>query len=227
MTTYKKIVTAEPGMILGPNSKTIIGTCTAYQDPATAWKSKIHRLISGENPEGARIVTLSELQKRSQIERNISFLKEDVLLGIEAEEVEIEVEIPHGWVNLQDGKFLYRWYGKYMPDLLFINAIPEHNWQEVDFREFNLGPIGDLRQIRGRYFKTQKGANAFEASSQGPHVLLGDNWGGSFNSYRGENSPKAQDCLYQRLASSNRGGSGTTFSVVPIGYKAEYSVNEL
>lgn len=227
MTTYKKIVTAEPGMILEPNSKTVVGTCTAYQDPATPWKSIIYRLISGENPEGARIVTLSELQKRSQIARKISSLKEDVLLGIEAEEVEIEVEMPNGWVKLQGGKFLYRWYGKYMPDLLFISSTPEYNWEEVDFREFNLAPIRDLHLIQGRYFKTKKGVGAFEASNEGPHLLLADNWGGSFNEYRGENSPKTQDCLFQRVASSNRGGSGTTFSVVPIGYKAEYSVNEL
>lgn len=225
MDSYKKTIAAEAAFVT--LDKKVVGVCTAYKNPVTPWKSVLHRLISGENPEGAQIITLSELQKRSQIERNLSPLKEEELLGIEAEELEIEVEIPHGWVKLQDGKFLYKWYGKYMPDLLFISSIPEHNWESVDFRVFNLGPIGDLHQIRGRYFKTQKGADAFEASSQGPHVILCDNWGGAFNSYRGENSPKFSDCLYQRVASSNGGGAGNTFSVVPFSYKAEYSVNEL
>lgn len=227
MSTYKKTVMAEPAFII-KEKKEIVGVCTAYQDPGLGWGKHIHRLISGEHPEGAHIVTtISELQKRSQIESPIKITQ---LESITWDFVEIELPVPAGWVKLEEKKWLYKWYGKYMPNLLFINYIPEHVWFYAEAWEYNLPRIPDLRQIRGRYFKTAKGADAFDASNasnEGLHLLLSDNWGGAFNNYRGQNSPDPKDCLYQRVASSNGGGAGTTYSVVPFGYKNQISIDDL
>lgn len=224
--TYKKTVMAQPGFVTVKNQ--IVGICTAYEDPTTSWKNILHRLISGEHPEGAHIVTTRIIEGRTQIERQLHHKTDtSVLEGIAWDFVEIELPVPAGWVRLEEKKWLNKWYGKYMPNLLFINYIPEHVWFFTEPWEYNLGKITDLRVIRGKYFKTAKGADAFEASNDGPHLLLSDNWGGAFNNYRGQNSPDPKDCLYQRVASSNGGGSGTTFSIVPFGYKNKISIDNL
>ena len=216
---------AEPALIV-KDKKEVIGICTAYQDPGLGYGKHIHRMISGGHVDGAHIWTISELQKRSQIEKNLSLIKETEIENILWDFVEIELPIPSGWVKLEEKKWLNKWYGKYAPNLLFINYIPEHQWFFTEPWEYNLNKMTDLRVIRGKYFKTAKGADAFEASNVGPHLLLADNWGGAFNNYRGQNSPDPKDCLYQRIASSNGGGAGTTYSVVPFGFKAQYDIND-
>jgi hypothetical protein len=224
--TYKKTIMAQPGFISVKGE--IVGVCTAYQDPNTSWKNVLHRLISGECPEGAHIVTKRLVEGRTQIERQLHHKTDSsVLDSITWDFVEIELPIPAGWVKLEEKKFLYKWYGKYMPNLLFMNYIPEFEWFFTESWEYNLGRISDLRKIQGRYFKTAKGADAFEASNEGPHFLLADNWGGPFNQYRGQNSPDPKDCFYQRVASSNGGGSGTTYSIVPVTFKNQISIDDL
>lgn len=222
---YKKTIMAEPGFVT--LDRQVVGVCTAYQEP-NGWKYLLHRLISGAHPEGSRIVTKSSLNSLSQIERNLHFIRDTSALDeIEQEVITIELAVPPGWVKLNGGKFLYKWYGKYMPNILYLNNVPEWEWELTKGSAYNLGAIPDLSMIRGKYFKTAKGADAFEADNNGEHVLLSDNWGGSFANYWGENSPRREDCLYQRLAASNAGRSGTTFSIVPFGYKATHDIDEL
>lgn len=142
-------------------------------------------------------------------------------------EVQLEVPVPDDWVVLNDGSFLKKDYGKYRTNLLIINDVPELNFVETSSKEFNLDLIPKLTFIKGDYFVTKKGADAFRIKADGKHLLLCDNWGGAFNSYRGGNSPDADECLYQRRASSNGGGSGNTFSIVEEGFKRSISIDDL
>src|SRR5690625_2396908 len=88
------------------------------------------------------------------------------------------------WIKLNDGKFLLKNYGKYKPSLLIISDKTEINYEKIPPQEFNLDK-GDLTFIRGTFFVTKQGANAFRIEEKGNLLLLRDDWGGAFNRYRG------------------------------------------
>lgn len=144
--------------------------------------------------------------------------------------------------TMTNGDFIINHYGKYASGLgIIVGKNDSHIgpygedrcirlFQEVDRRsksEFNLGD-GPLDSLRGKFFVSKKGTKLFKADPNGPHVLLRDDWGGGFNSYRGGKLPGMDaGALYYRRATSNGGGMGTDWCVVPIDWKQEISEEDL
>lgn len=128
-----------------------------------------------------------------------------------------------GIITLDNGKFLIKKHGKYMPNLSFISDIPYLDWQSIDATALNLAN-GKFDCLRGDYFVSKKGTKCFAVKDNGKHLLLRDDWGGAFNSSRGHNLTEG---LYLRRASSNGGGSGYDYAVVPYGWRHKVSVDDI
>ena len=139
--------------------------------------------------------------------------------------VVVELDVPEGWVQLDDGKFICpkEYFGKYKPDLLIINVFPELVWDRLDGYNLNIDAKG-LVGVRGKFFKTKKGTNAFQVSGHGPHLLVKDSWGGSFNNYKGGELPTNQ--LYHKRASSNGGGSGYDYAIITCDWINNATIND-
>ncbi|NPV12619.1 MAG: hypothetical protein HPY57_12605 [Ignavibacteria bacterium] len=130
----------------------------------------------------------------------------------------------HEWIELEDGKFLRKSWGKYEPNLLVISPIPYMDWESVEGVTFNL-PLKKVEILRGRFFTSKKGSKVFEIlSGDAPHLLIKDSWGGAFEKSRGGVLPT--DGLYYRQASSNGGGQGNDYAVVPKEWKKKVSLDE-
>lgn len=229
MKTYKGTFIATPAIVMEKAPKdNLLGLAYVVRADQFGYDYQIVESISGD-------VTHLEDRKNCWIYPKSygitlgSTLKDYLKLLDEYEDkkVQLEAPVPNDWVMLNDGSFLKKDYGKYRTNLLIINDVPELNFIETSSKEFNLDLIPDLTFVKGDYFVTKKGADAFRIKPDGKHLLLCDNWGGAFNSYRGGNSPDADECLYQRRASSNGGGSGNTFSIVEEGFKRSISIDDL
>lgn len=131
--------------------------------------------------------------------------------------------------------FLFNDIGKYRTGLTFVldssfeldkDGEVVSPIQFVDDREvtdsFNLDLDGDAKILFGDFWKSQKGAPCFrpKAPNQAKHLLVDVRWGGCFNSHRGNwsDDAKAAGALYFRRASSNGGGAGHDYWVLPVGY---------
>lgn len=140
-------------------------------------------------------------------------------------------------VELNEGSFLVKNYGKYNSGLGIIidksddDAIGNERITlfktSFDGSEFNLGNIS-MTGIVGDFFVSKKGTKLFKKKSDGKHVLLRDNWGGSFSSYYGGTLPKVSEgALYFHRASSNGGGCGYDYSVIPKEWRRSISIEDL
>lgn len=133
---------------------------------------------------------------------------------------------PEDSVLLDSGEHLMNKFGKYEPNICFISRLPHIMWRSTTPREYNLSPKCTLKYVRGTYFKSKKkGTNCFRLNENGPHVLLRDDWGGAFEKYRGGNLP--EDQLYYRRASSNGGGCGYDYAVIPLGWRKVISEDDI
>ena len=130
-------------------------------------------------------------------------------------------------ISLNNGKFLINDYGKYASNLSFIHIVPAVQYEHIDKTNLNL-PKGDLDCIYGDYFVSKKGTKCFRIlpKDKANHILIRDDWGGCFNSYRGRTLPK-DDALYYRRAASNGGGSGYDFAIYPKDWKYSLSENDI
>lgn len=145
-------------------------------------------------------------------------------------------------VEMTNGDYLIQNYGKYTSGLgIIVGKNDSHIgpygedqcirlFQEPDRLEksnFNLGS-GTLDSIRGKFFVSKKGTKLFKVDPNGPHLLLRDDWGGPFNKYRGGKLPTMEGgALYYRRASSNGGGIGYDYAVVPAQWRLEISEDDL
>lgn len=127
-------------------------------------------------------------------------------------------------IKLTNGEFLFRDYSKYGCKLAIISPVEEIEWQEASPEDFNL-PTAYLQKMVGEYYVSKKGTKCFHIKEDGPHILLRDPWGGAFNKYRGGNLP--QDNLYFHRASSNAGGCGSDYAVVPKEWVNELDVEDI
>ena len=130
--------------------------------------------------------------------------------------------------KLNDGSWLTQDFGKYRTGLLIIHS-DDIQWDNnISAQDLNIGG-GSISFIRGTYFKTKKGADAFKVDPNGPHKLLRDSWGGCFNSNRGYNLPVdgGPDVLYCRRARSNGGGCGNDYVIVDKDWKKSLSIDDL
>lgn len=130
-------------------------------------------------------------------------------------------------ITLDNGKFLIKDYGKYASGLCFVSDKPKFFWNEIKREDLNLGR-GEYAALYGYYYVSKKGTKCFKLSSklQATHMLLRDNWGGAFNSYRG-NTLVELNHEYHRRASSNGGGTGYDYAVFPIGWRNILSEDDI
>ena len=132
--------------------------------------------------------------------------------------------------------FLVNYFGKYRPNITFIvpkvydldkNGKPINPLHYVEDREvtdnMNLDFDGSASFIFGDFWRSKKGSACFRPKSpmKAKHLLIRVDWGGCFNSHRGNYSDDIRGIdgvLYFRRASSNGGGSGYDYWVLPVGY---------
>jgi hypothetical protein len=132
-------------------------------------------------------------------------------------------------IELTNGEVLCNRFGKYQPNLCFV--LNEDNislgWEDAD-KNYNIDWDGDPVQLRGDFWVSKKGTRCFRPKEDGQHVLIRVDWGGCFNPTRGNEFNTVKDlALYAREASSNGGGSGYNFYVLPYGFRREVSLDEI
>jgi hypothetical protein len=131
------------------------------------------------------------------------------------------------FIKLNEGSFLLNKYGKYQPNISFVlNEEKELDWKTVSSSIFNLSN-GNLSLITGDYWISKKGTNCFSPNEKGKTILLRDNWSGCFNDYMGNQIFKLSNRLYSHRASSNGGGNGCDYVIIPVGTKYEISVEDI
>ena len=128
-------------------------------------------------------------------------------------------------IELQNGKWLWRSYGKYRGNLTYIcpkETSPNNfraNIEIEDIKKYNEQTRhfdGNCEIFFGEYRQNAKGTNVFEFGNKNSHVLIVVDWGGGFSRSRGGQKIKMPDYCYCRVASSNGGGTGTTFYIFPL-----------
>ncbi len=141
-----------------------------------------------------------------------------------------------------DGGFLFNDTGKYRSGLTFvINSSfeldqngevisPIHFVADREVTDsFNLDLDGDARFLFGDFWRSRKGAPCFRPKdpAQAKHLLVRVDWGGSFNRTRGYfgDAVAERGAIYFRRASSNGGGSGYDYWVLPVGYVYQVGTN--
>lgn len=118
-------------------------------------------------------------------------------------------------IKLTSGSYYIPMFGKYKPDLGFIiheSDAPEGVIDKL-FTDSFVYNNKKYHCVYGKYFKSKKGTDMFEVSDNGPHVLIEDEWGGAFNSYRGLKDP--QKAIYCRHKCSHGGGLGVNYFILP------------
>ncbi len=94
---------------------------------------------------------------------------------------------------------------------------------------FNLDLDGEAKILFGDFWISQKGTPCFRPKdpTQAKHLLVRVNWGGCFNRSRGNWGDTAKACgaTYFHRASSNGGGSGYDYWVLPVGYVYQFGTN--
>lgn len=103
------------------------------------------------------------------------------------------------------------------------------DWHSLtkEMPEMNLPHMSSCSYIRGDFFTSKKGTPCFKIKDDGRHVLIRDDWGGAFNSYRGGKLPECPERLFYRRASSNGGGAGYDYGIYPVGYKYAPSIDDI
>jgi len=142
-------------------------------------------------------------------------------------------------ILLNNGKYLVRDYGKYRSGLVWIFPI-DPDVEDVfsyDIREKEKDLIDKiLLQIpydgrvvgvyRGEFRINKKGTRVFEFSKNGKDLLIKIDWGGSFDNTRGVEIDKVENYKYYRHASSNGGGTGYDWLVVPENFSNTLSEDD-
>lgn len=137
------------------------------------------------------------------------------------------VEIPtKNYNKLNNGKYLILDYGKYQSGLCIIHSLPLIEWIKKDSKNFNL-PQGNIEVIYGDFFISKKGTKCFEIKDKknAKHILISDEWGGAFNSYRGRTLP--ENGLYFKRARSNGGGAGVDYAIFDKEWKHSLSIDDI
>lgn len=143
----------------------------------------------------------------------------DELLIVEDGELrKCSIPEPEDHIVLSNGNVLMNKFGKYEPNLCFINTIPHLVWERnIPASKFNLDR-GSFDALKGTFFVSKKGTKCFRIEANGPHILIKEDWGGAFCRDRGRNLPESQ-ALYYRRATSNGGGMGCDYAVYPADWK--------
>lgn len=142
-------------------------------------------------------------------------------------------------IKLDNGKNLLNAFGKYEPNVSFVYSDEDKAWfkwwgdasDPVKQAKLNFNVPkwdGSASFMFGRYWQSKKGTNCFAPSSpeNASHIFVRVDWGGSYAHTRGR--IELQKCIYTRRASSNGGGTGYTYYIVPAdNYANEYSEDDI
>lgn len=133
--------------------------------------------------------------------------------------------------------FLVNEFGKYHPNICFV-VDKEFNLNEyntpinpLEFIEdyevtanMNVDFNGEPKFLFGDFWISKKGEACFRPKDamEAKHMLIRSSWGGSYNQTRGRKPSEVEqikDVLYFRHATSNGGGEGYDYWVVPVGFR--------
>lgn len=132
-------------------------------------------------------------------------------------------------IFVTNGEVLCNRFGKYQPNLCFV--LNEENISDVwedSGNKYNINWDGDVVELRGDYWISKKGTKCFRPNKEGKHVLIRVDWGGCFNPTRGKEYSEIKNIAeYSVRASSNGGGNGYNFYVLPYGFHREVSIDEI
>lgn len=130
-------------------------------------------------------------------------------------------------IELSNWKFLINKYGKYAPNLSFLNSIPKIEFHNISSRDLNFDEW-DFSLIYWEFFTSKKWTKCFRIlpKEKAKHVLIRDNWWGAFNKYRWRTLPE-EKALYYRRASSNGGWAGYDYGVYDVNFRNEVSENDI
>ena len=139
-----------------------------------------------------------------------------------------------------ESNYLVKRFGKYEPDMIFVISKKmemevNDNGKIIDPLEFtylynhilegmNVLFNGSVDALVGKFWISKKGNKCFSPCeiSKASHCLIRVDWGGSFNSTRG-NKPyeieEIKDVTYFCHKASNGGGTGYDYWVVPKDFK--------
>ena len=143
-----------------------------------------------------------------------------------------DVKAKYGEKVIETGtSFVVNAYGKYQPNISFVLAKdfggdPLKYRADAATREmvsqfgFDFGaPESGVVALFGDFWSSKRGKPHFRPKSVqvASHVLVRASWGGAFARTRGRwDAPEG--AAYFRRASSNRGGTGYDYYVLPVGY---------
>lgn len=131
--------------------------------------------------------------------------------------------------------FLVNMFGKYNPNITFVvdkvfaigkNSKPLSPISYMSDKSMtdnmNIDFDGSAEFMYGDYWVSKKGGACFRPKSplEAKHLLIRVDWGGCFDHHRGcyEEEAYASGAIYFRRASSNGGGAGYDYWVLPVGY---------
>ena len=141
--------------------------------------------------------------------------------------------------------FLVNIFGKYCPNITFvtdkaveldangkfINPLHYSSDREVT-DSMNMDFDGEADFMFGDFWRSKKGGACFRPKNPkvAKDLLVRVSWGGCFNSHRGTYSDAAkaiEGVKYFRRASSNGGGAGNDFWVVPVGFSRILHIDDI
>ena len=128
-------------------------------------------------------------------------------------------------IKLDSGEYLYNDCGKYRSNLTFVGNPKSWKPTRGKYADYNVSPDGDITVLCGDFFKSRKGTNCFRPKEDGMHLLIIVDWGGAFNRTRGYCDFPTN--IYHRRASSNGGGSGVSYWVIPVGWSKKLNIDEI
>ena len=128
-------------------------------------------------------------------------------------------------IELSNGKFLSRQFGKYDPDLIIVydNYCTDCD-ADYPYRKLNEELVEKVKQFydvksmeiyRGDFRINKKGNKVFEFNSNGKYFLIGAHWGGAFSKTMGGCSIK-YETVYSISKISNGGGMGSDWEIVEV-----------
>lgn len=180
-----------------------------------------------------KVCKFTEIKQKATSVGN--FYEYERLLTDEVEREKLQnagIKLGENAILLDSNKYLVNDYGKYCSGITFIIAprnIPNYEYFKDRRLQESLNILWDGTPsfMYGNYWKSKKGSNCFAPCDKGhaKHLLIQLDWGGSFNSSRG--SSEVQNTLYFRRASSNGGGTGYSYYIIPIDSKNTYSEDDI
>jgi hypothetical protein len=134
----------------------------------------------------------------------------------------------NNFIELENGQFLFNDFGKYRPNICYIldqklESISDLPWGDGHANNYNLEGRS-LRVLTGNFWVSKKGNPCFNPCQNGKHHLVREDWGGGGD--RGDLFEN-KDFLYFRRASSNGGGQGITYAVIPCGWTKKISLEDI